>query len=295
MTTDTTARASPALVTYRRATDGDVPGEHAVFVRAEGQLLDRHGFSWPTPPPLESFAPTLLHLIRHDGERCFVAEAAGRVVGYAAGIIRGDWWFLAALFIDPDFQGRGVGRTLLERAMAGAPARRMTIADAIQPVSNALYARHGLLPLTPVLIFSGTATTTRASGLEAGPPDPATLATLDQAAYGFDRTVDHEFWASRASATVWRRRGAPVAYSYRWPNGRIGPLAGLDEAAAAGALRGELASSPEATITIPGTSRSLVRVAIESGLRLCAPPGLLLVSDGFEAPSTLAIASYGLM
>jgi GNAT superfamily N-acetyltransferase len=301
MSTEARVQSSPAgLVTYRRATEADVPGEHEVFVAAESQLLDRHGFSWPTRPPLEALAPSLRHLIRHDGERCLVAEADGRIVGYSTGIIRGGWWFLAALFIDPGFQGRGVGRTLLEGAMRGAPARRMTITDSIQPISIALYGKHGLLPITPVLGFEGSATRGDVTGgdttgLIAASPDPAALLALDQAAYGFDRAVDHAFWASQAQPTLWLRDGAPVAYSYRWPGGKIGPLAGLDETSAGDALLAELDRRPDAAITIPGTARALVRTALASGLRLGAPPGILHVSEGFEPPRSLAIASYGLM
>ncbi len=151
-------------VSYRAATDGDIGGQHAAFVAAESELLDRHGFGWATPPPVDALAPGFRHCLQHDADRCFVAESEGRVVGYSAAWVRGETWFLAGLFIDPTFQGRGVGRRLIGLAMAGAPRRRMTISDAIQPISNALYAKHGMLPMTPILGFQGTAAVDR-------PPD----------------------------------------------------------------------------------------------------------------------------
>lgn len=133
------------------------------------------------------------------------------------------------------------------------------------------------------------------SGLVASEPTPAALALLDRAAYGFDRAVDHAFWAAQATPTLWRRDGEPVAYSYAWPRGRVGPVGGRDEASAAAALRAELARQPESSVEIPGTSRSLVRVALAAGLRIAPPPGLLLLSDGVEPPRSLAISSYGLL
>jgi GNAT superfamily N-acetyltransferase len=281
-------------VAYRTATLADVEAEHAVFIAAEGELLRRHGFDWSEPPPLDVFAPKLRHLLRHDGERCLVAEVAGQVVGYSAAFVRGETWFLAALFIDPGHQGLGIGRRLLELALVGAPPRRLTISDSIQPVSNALYAKHGLLPTTPILPFRGPATVEVSSDLVASEPTPAALAMLDSAAYGFDRALDHTFWATEAAPTLWLRDGQPVAYSYRWPSGRIGPLGGRDEASAAAALQAELARQPNPYIEIPGTARSLVRAAIASGLRIVPPPGLLLTSDGVEPPRSLAISSYGL-
>lgn len=285
---------SATRVEYRRARDDDVEAQHAVFIAAEGELLGRHGFAWADPPAVDATAPTFRHLQRHDGERCFVAEAGGRIVGYSAAFVRADTWFLASLFIDPAHQGIGVGRRLLELALTDAPRRRLTISDAIQPVSNALYIKHGLFPTTPILGFRGPASAEVASDLVASEVTQSALAALDRAAYGFDRSVDHAFWGTRAVATLWLERGEPVAYSYRSPNGRIGPLAGRDEAGAAAALAAELARQPSHVIDIPGTSTSLVRVAVEAGLRLVAPPGLLLLSEGVEPPRSLAISSYGM-
>lgn len=286
----------PALaVSFRRAGETDASAEHQVFLAAEGELLQRHGFGWATPPPPDRIASTLRHLLAHDAERCFVAEADGRVVGYGAAFVRGGTTFLAALFIDPLVQGRGVGQGLLERVLTGTPSRRLTISDAIQPVSNAIYARWGMLPVTPILGFGGQATRVPAPEVEAAEPEARALATIDAAAYGFDRAIDHAFWATQAAGTLWLNGGAPVAYSYRWPSGRIGPIAGLEPRWAAAALVAELTRRADGYVEIPGTSRVLVRVAFDAGLRLEAPPGLLLVSDEVEAPRSLAISSYGLM
>jgi GNAT superfamily N-acetyltransferase len=281
-------------VEYRTATEADIWDEHAVFVAAEGELEQRHGFGWDAPPPLDALAPTLRHLLRTDGERCFVAEIAGRVVGFTAAFVRGDTWYFGWLFIDPGQQGLGIGRRLLELALDGAPSRRITITGSIQPISNALYARYGLLPTTPVIGFEGSAAIDMPAGLVASEPTPAALAALDLAGYGFDRSADHPYWASHATPTLWLRHGEPVAYSYRWQGGRVGPVCGRDEASAAEALQAELARGGSVRVTLPGTSRSLVRVAIAARLRMDAPFGVLLLSDEVEPPHSLAIGSYGL-
>ena len=286
--------ASSSGVTYRQANEDDIAAQHAVFVSAEGELLGRHGFAWAAPPSADAVAPTYRHLMRHDGDRCFVAEADGRVVGYSAAFVRAEMWYLAALFIDPSHQGIGVGRRLMELAMVDAPERRATISDAIQPVSNALYAKHGLFPVTPILPFRGPPKARLASGLTPSDVSPSALAMLDQAAYGFDRSIDHVHWGTQAAPTLWLRGSEAVAYSYRWPSGRIGPLAGVDEAAAAAALAAELMQPLSHVVQIPGTATSLVRVAFEAGLELVAPPGLLLFSEGVSPPRSLAISSYGL-
>ena len=135
-------------VQYRRATPADLEAEHLVFCRAEGAVQRAHDYPWEDPP-VERFALGLRQLLAHDAERCFVAELDGKVVGYTGALLRGDTWFFSMLFIDPEAQGRGIGRRLFELAAEGAPARRLTITDSIQPISNALYGRHGLLPVNP--------------------------------------------------------------------------------------------------------------------------------------------------
>lgn len=283
-----------AGVTYRPATEDDIEAEHRVFVAAEGGLLERHGFGWPTAPPLETLAPGLRHLIRADGARAFVAVVDGAVVGYSNAFVREDAWFLASLFIDPGHQGRGIGRRLVERSIAGAPRRRMTITDAIQPISNALYARFGLLPATPIIGFAGASDISSGTELVPTEATPDTLGALDRIAYGFDRAIDHAFWRSQAEPTLWRRSGEPVAYSYRWPTGRIGPICGRDGPSAADALKAELLDGAPHRVDIPGSSRTLMAAALGAGLQLRAPAGLLLVSDDAPLPTSLAISSYGL-
>ncbi len=276
---------------FRPATDADIGSEHEVFCRAEGDLRLRHGFAW-ADPPLAWFAPIARHLLSSDPERCFVAESDGQVIGFSAAFARDGAWFLAALFIHPDHQGRGIGRELFDLAARNAPPRRITITDAIQPVSNALYMRYGLIPTTPVLMFEGTVSVDMPAVLEPSQPRPGELAMLDRGGYGFERSVDHEHWRHQRTCTVWRREGVAVAYAYRSLTGSIGPLAGLDQATAAEALRGELGRTRRASVLVPGTARGLVEVAATAGLRLVAPPGILLVSSEVVPPISVAISNY---
>ena len=167
----------------------------------------------------------------------------------------------------------------------------MTITDALQPVSTAIYARRGLIPATPILRFEGQPRGTAPEQLEPAVPDPDALRLLDQAAYGFDRAVDHALWKQTAeTATLWVAGGAPAAYSYVSATGLIGPLAGRDETSAATAFRGELTRLADRTVAVscPGTSPELVEVALAAGLHM-QDPGLLLLSPQADPPRTLAI------
>lgn len=277
----------------RRATEQDLAAQEEIFRAAIGEVYEQRNLVAPTPPS-EAFRAQHRHLLRHDGERCWVAEEDGALVGYAAAFARGDAWHLSSLFVAPDRQGAGLGKRLLERVWGQGYRNRRTLTDAIQPVSNGLYGSRGLIPVAPILHLDGDA---RAAdpGLESAEPEPSVLAELDQGAYGFDRAVDHAYWQSVGRCTVWLRGGDPCAYSYTYAWDTIGPIGGVDGPAAADACRAEIArSAGSATIAVPGTSRELVAAALEAGLRLTRPPGLLLLGPGVEPPRGLAISGYSL-
>jgi hypothetical protein len=148
-----------------------------------------------------------------------------------------------------------------------------------------------------LLAFSGVPSPGDAPLLRADDAAPgAALTAIDRAAYGFDRAPDHAYWQRTARVSVWSRGGEPVAYSYAWPGGTIGPVAGIDAGAAAGALAGELDRAPGAVaVRVPGSSRALVALALARGLRLSPTPGLLLVSGDASPPDALAIGSFTLL
>src|SRR5918911_5661048 len=240
----------------RPTTDADVPALDEVFRAAIGELFHRHAFAPPNPPP-EAFAAQHRHLLRHDPELCFVAEDEGRVVAYVAALDRGEAWYLSSLFVRPESQGRGLGRALLERAWGDERPRRLTITDSIQPISNGLYARYGLLPATPMLALLGTPRVEEREALEPAAPAPEALAALDAGGYGFDRAVDHAYWRGVGRGTLWLRDGEPAAYSYVVDGAWIGPVAGVDPRTAADALRAELARAEgRVRVLVPGSSRA---------------------------------------
>lgn len=266
----------------RPTTEDDLPELHTTFTAATGELFRRHAFD-PPAPPQDAFAAIQRHVVRTGAS--VVAVEDGSVRGFASAFTRGGDWFLASLFVLPGAQARGLGTMLLDAVWGDAPRRR-TITDAIQPVSNALYARRGLVPATPLLTFEGKPMPSDEQETEAD----AELAAIDVAAYGFDRAVDHAYWSGIARRTTWGD-----AYSYAFPGGAIGPVAGLTAAAAARALAAELARADgDVRVRIPGSARPLVDVALRAGLRLAPVPGLLLLSEGLEPPAALAPSGYAL-
>jgi GNAT superfamily N-acetyltransferase len=75
------------------------------------------------------------------GSRVVVAEADGEMVGFSA--VRAGW--LEHLYVAPGWQGRGVGGSLLDRAMTEHPGGLSLWAFAANTRAIALYGRAGFV------------------------------------------------------------------------------------------------------------------------------------------------------
>ena len=176
---------------------GDLPALHRLFLDSIADVYRSRRLE-PPAPPLGVFVNQQGHVLATGTS--LLVETNRRPLGFASAWSRGGDWFLASLFVAPQAQHRGVGTALLETIFGERAERRRTITDAIQPVSNRLYLGRGLVPMTPVLTFAGRPVVTAEVG-----PAPASIAEVDLAAYGFDRAVDHAYWALHA------RRGYTLA------------------------------------------------------------------------------------
>ncbi len=93
-----------------------------VHVASSNDLSVRRGrgASRPGDAPVASDARAA-HASDPDGYFCAVEE--GRIRGMVSALVRGRVWYLSMFFVLPGDQGRGLGRALLERALAYAEAR----------------------------------------------------------------------------------------------------------------------------------------------------------------------------
>ena len=271
------------------------------------------------PDDLGPLRRLLAHLLETDPDRFWVAlDPAGEVIGFASASLRDGLWFLAMLFVHPDVQAGGIGSALMDHAQAGravdpgGPAVPGPDApfetdihtwgmctDAAQPISNALYARRGMVPRIPIWRLFGevrrwSALPALPASLEAVPfenaagtePDgerrlQATLDELDRAVIGSTHAPDHRFLRrdGRVGFLVRERDGSrAVGYVYGSGVGRMGPLLALDAtlhpALIGVAVRETPALGPVA-LWVPGTADLATRALLEAGLRLDGFPGLI--------------------
>ncbi len=317
------SRAAPDGLALRRAR----PDEMAACAEIWRAGLDGYGERVGRPPTLAAPGPlvTLLgHLRSTDPEGFLVATRPARgdagVVGFASAIRRAGVWFLGMLFVHPDEQARGVGRALLHAVLPepGDDIVRATCTDAAQPISNALYARLGVVPRVPVLELVGRPDRAHPPPLPegvrgvpfevfaAGPPDgpgaqhlAATLATLDQATLGYAHPEDHAFVAAagRLGYLYEDRAGDVLGYGYTSAAGRVGPVALTEEAlfpAVLGHLMAVVEPAGAFSVWVPGSAGRAVTALLEAGLRIEDFPALLCWDRPFAdfsryVPITLAV------
>lgn len=94
------------------------------------------------PLPDEEGPDTFLRL-----NTTLVAVVDGRVVGFVAWRERGEWvnsGYLSWLYVDPAFHRRGIGNSLLGRAMEALGPQAWTLARRGNDPSIHLYEKHGM-------------------------------------------------------------------------------------------------------------------------------------------------------
>ena len=130
------------MVTLRAMTDADVPDVVTLWDHAFQSMHARLGL--PVRPATPVDVGRLQNRIRHlrgtDPEGSWVAEEDGAIVGLSQSLVRDGYWVLSLLATAPDFQGRGLGRELIERSLAIADRDGPgTIQASRDPAALALY------------------------------------------------------------------------------------------------------------------------------------------------------------
>jgi GNAT superfamily N-acetyltransferase len=295
---------SGAEAAYRQVEPADVDACLAIFYASAEEL--HLGQGQPIMPRNPRRLRALFeHLLSTDPERAWLAEIEGAPAGFGMAHQRGDHWFLAFLFVMPEWQGRGVGRALVERSLPPAAERgRIAVCvEATQPVSTALYASFGMAPRVPLYVMTGSiradALPEASSGLEAlafdalagrGPEGHAQLAgqvaSLDRALLGYERPAEHRLWRRLESkGFLYFRSGEadPVAYGYAEGSGRIGPVA-VREAPLLPDVLGHLVRAVRPLggwqIVVPGPATRAWLPLLEAGLRIDGPPAIYSATWG---------------
>jgi GNAT superfamily N-acetyltransferase len=107
-----------------------------------------------TPENIARGRARIAHLMRTDPDGAWVAEHDGEVVGCALALVREGMWFLSLLMVEPDHQGEGLGRQLIDATLQTATDRSW-ILSTTDPAALRRYRRAGF-DLVPCLTAKGT-------------------------------------------------------------------------------------------------------------------------------------------
>lgn len=332
--------------TYRPARPGDLAGCARVWWAGLNDYLARLNAAEGLSTDLTTVERLYAHLLETDPGGFWVATRlagghaddapgaagqgadagnleAGQVVGFGAAAVRSRVWFLSMLFVDPGEQAAGVGTELLRRTMAAAPvtAVRATVTDAAQPISNALYAREGVVPRVPLYrmvgrpdrpgtigsLPGGVSATSfdgvvrEAGSFEAGHRRLSEIVgEIDEAILGYAHPADHAYLRREARLGLLYRDalGHPVGYGYTSVVGRVGPIAVRDEALLAPIVDHVLEAVRPAgasALWVPGSAGPLFAALLRAGFRLDGFPTLLCWSAPFADFTRYVPASPGLL
>jgi len=268
-----------------------------VHVAASNDLMVRRGrpAARPADAPVASDARVAL---ASDPDGYFGAVEDGRIRGMVSALVRGRVWYLSMFFVEPGEQGRGLGRAMLERALAYGEARgaeiRCTWAT-LDPRAQARYVMAGMAPRWPIYRLDGDAAAVARFEARAGLDshererrcDPGAAEKLTAEVFGHSRADDLAHWRDDGGAALAIERGGElVAFAYRRGE-RIGPAAGRDETAlvravAAAAVAGS-SGGRSVTMRVPGACTFLLETLVRCGFRL-GDPTLFMASRLFGRP-----------
>jgi GNAT superfamily N-acetyltransferase len=198
----------------------------------------------PQPPPRPEPALVRIHqLIDRDAGGAWVTERDGEVAGAALALDRDGLWGLSLLVVDPEHQSAGLGRELLQRALAYAGGGRRGAVILASPDARALraYARAGFAAHPSF----------RAEGRPRGIERPGRVRDADASDIPLTEHVDRGVRGAAHGSDI----GALLRADCRMlviedrgyvviGGGAVRLLAALDEAAAADLLRAALAIVP---------------------------------------------------
>jgi GNAT superfamily N-acetyltransferase len=242
--------ADPELA-WRPMTAADIDATGYIR-KAAMEALDREQGRelWPWEPRT---LPHFEHLLRTDPDGAWVVTIGGMVVGYSMGFTRGETWFLAQLFVQPEVHGKGVGQKALELAIdAGRRrgARVFSVVSSTSPVAQALYMRAGMFALGIGYRVRGPVDALLALPEPQGSPKLVVdcsgwddrMADLDREVWGGARTADHhlyreDVWGSEGYHFALIREGKLAGYGYAMADGHIGPFAAYERNDVLGLMR----------------------------------------------------------
>ncbi|MCU1429685.1 MAG: GCN5-related N-acetyltransferase [Actinomycetia bacterium] len=275
----------------------DVPACETTWDTSYRAMRARYGL--PLPPRTSELADATIRRLRHllstDAAGSFVATDDDRVVGMAQSVTRDELWVLSLFAVLPDAQSRGVGRALLDAAVAYSERRRGLILCSRDPIAMRRYARAGF-DLHPAFAAHGIVDQSRlpaSPAVRAGSPEDAGLiASIDQEVRGAAHGGDLDALLGEGGQLLVHDDGGYAVVSDR-PRLVAARSDDIASALLVAALRRAPSATPVDVGWITAPQQWALRVLLDAGLELF-PLGPVALR-GFDRPPApyLPSGAYG--
>ena len=270
-------RLRPALVT-----DADACGE-VIFAAFKG-IDERHGFPnlFTSARQGAYIAKLFTELVSMHG---IVAEDDGRVVGAVFLDVGDPINSVGLISVDPAAQRRGIGRQLMEAAIAHAGDARglRLVQEAFNTHAMGLYASLGFEAKEPLVVVAGQPRSRQPRNVVTRLITPADLdecGALCRRVHGVDRNVDLQDAMRLFLPTALVRDGRIAAYSYIVSGGSLawGVAETHDDLETLLLVLAASASAP-LRFNLPTRDARLFRWCLDQGMRIERP--LTLMARGW--------------
>ncbi len=270
-------------IQLRSAVRADAAACGRIIFQAFREINEQHGFASSYTEEALAIRVAAMQL-DHPEVYGVVAEAGGRIVGSAfldeRALVRG----IGPITVDPQRQGEGIGRRLLEHILerAGtAPGARL-VTDAFNGQALSLYASLGFDVKEPLALVSGRPQdhpSARAAVRPMTADDLGACAALCERAHGFDRTNELADCLNSLCPVVALAEGRITAYGSAptlWQ--ACHAVAETDEDLEALILGTAAVLRSAISFLLPTRQARLLRWCLSQGLRVEKP--MLLMSIG---------------
>jgi predicted N-acetyltransferase YhbS len=277
------------------AADAEICGR--TIYAAFKSIAEHHQFR-PDYPSAELGIQVAHFLIEAPSVFGVVAESEGQVVGSCFLSEYDPIRAVGPVTVDPAFQGRGVGRRLmeavLERAKGSAGIR--LVQDAFNMSSLSLYASLGFEVKEPLVLMEGTIEGDLPSGVTVRPMNGEELTTcgeLCRRVHGFERSNEIKEAPAICIPLVALQEGRIIAYLSApnvWPlNHGVAETEGDLQALLVGAAA---RSSRPLAFLVPIRRTSLFQWCLKKGMRLIKPLTLMAMGQ-YQQPRGSYLPSVG--
>jgi hypothetical protein len=220
-------------------------------------------------------------MLGHDGYAGFACERAGAVIGFTFVDERGPIAGIGPVVVDPAAQDEGVGRLMLEAALARSRSRGAAGVRLVQTAyhyrSLALYAKLGFVVREPLSVLQGTVPAVASPGVEvrpAGPDDVVACDALCERVHGHERSGELRDAIADGTARVARRDGRLTGYATGFGYGWHAVAETNDDLIG---LLGSAEAFMGLGVLVPSRNAALLRWCLDRGLRIVQQSTLMTI------------------